>query len=44
MKLICLLLFFILQEDQTPYKPKDEFEIKLDFEFRDRPPTDANKL
>lgn len=44
MKLICLLLFFLLQEDQTPFKPREEFEIKLDFEFRDRPLGSANSI
>ena len=44
MKQICLLLFFILQEDQTPFKPREEFEIKLDFEFRDRPVGSANSI
>ena len=44
MKFICLLLFIFLQQDQTPLKPKGEFEIKLDFEFRDRPLADPNKL
>ena len=44
MKLICLLFFFMLQQDQTPFKPREEFEIKLDFEFRDRQTMDANKI
>ena len=44
MKLFCLLLIIVLQQDQTPFKPREEFEIKLDFEFRDRPTMDANKL
>jgi hypothetical protein len=44
MKLICLLLIFIIQQDQTPYKPREEFEIKLDFEFRDRPAANANTI
>lgn len=44
MKLVCLFLIYFLLQDQTPFKPKDEFEIKLDFEFRDRPTMDANKI
>ena len=45
MKFSCLLLLIaFLQQDQTPLKPREEFEIKLDFEFRDRPVMDANKL
>lgn len=44
MKLIFLFLCYFLQEDQTPFKPRDEFEIKLDFEFRDRQTMDANKI
>lgn len=44
MKFICLLLMVFFQQDQTPLKPKDDFEIKLDFEFRDRPLVDPNKI
>jgi len=44
MKFICLILLFLVQEDQTPFKPREEFEIKLDFEFRDRPVRDANSI
>ena len=44
MKLLIVFLIVALQQDQTPYKPKEEFEIKLDFEFRDRATVDANKL
>lgn len=44
MKFICLLLLFFVQEDQTPFKPREEFEIKLDFEFRDRPAGNANSI
>lgn len=36
-------IFFLIQEEVS-YKPKEEFEIKLDFEFRTRPVPDPNKV
>ena len=33
---LILLSFFVLQEQEPPYKPSEEFELKLDFEFKDR--------
>lgn len=44
MRLTCLLFFFIFQQDEIPFKPKEEFEIKLDFQFKDRATMDPNKL
>jgi hypothetical protein len=34
---LCLLLF---QLTDLPYKPKEEFEIKLDYKFKQRPSSD----
>jgi len=36
MQLFALLLLFFFNQDQTPYKPKEEFELKLNFEFKSR--------
>ncbi len=44
MKQVLVYLIFALQQDATPYKPREEFEVKLDFEFRDRATMDANKI
>jgi hypothetical protein len=33
---IISILFFLLQ-DQVPYKPSEHFELKLDYEFKQRP-------
>lgn len=38
--LISLLIFAIAQD--LPYKSKEEFDIKLDYKFKQRPQTDAN--
>ena len=37
-------MIVLLQQDPTPFKSKEEFEVKLAFEFRDRPTNDPNKL
>jgi hypothetical protein len=37
MKFAWLLLSFFCVQDQVPFKPKDQFEIKLDFKFKQRP-------
>jgi hypothetical protein len=44
MKVIALLLFacFFLQD--VPYMPKEEFEVKLDYQFKQRPPADPNTI
>lgn len=43
MKVIALWLsVFLLQE--VPYKPKEEFEIKLDYTFKQRPPADRTTV
>jgi len=36
MQLLTLLLLLFFNQDQTPYKPKEEFELKLNFEFKSR--------
>ena len=44
MKLTWLLYALIFLQDETPFKPMEEFEIKLNFEFKDRPARDPNKI
>jgi len=46
MKFTALLfaLVVFVQEEQAPFKPKEEFEIKLNFEFRTRPLPDPNTV
>ena len=41
-----LLFFFalLLQHDQIPFKSNDEFELKLQLEFRKRPMQDINTI
>lgn len=40
--LIILLALSLLQD--VPIKPKDEFEIKLDYQFKNRPAQDPNSV
>jgi hypothetical protein len=40
---LSLLLVFVLAQD-LPLKPKDEFEIKLDYQFKNRPGEDLNSV
>jgi len=42
MKLAWLLFSLILVQEQVPFKPKEQFEIDLDFKFKQRPPRDSN--
>ncbi len=45
MKLILVYIFsFFLFQDQTRYKTNDEFELKLDLQFKKRPGPDMNKV
>jgi hypothetical protein len=45
MKTLTLILFISLFiQDTVPYKPSEEFDLKLDFEFRDRADRDPNKI
>jgi hypothetical protein len=37
MKFAWLILVLSFAQDQVPYKPKDQFEISLDFKFKPRP-------
>ena len=40
---ICFLASF-LSQDPVPYKSNDEFELKLDLQFKKRPPPNLNKV
>jgi hypothetical protein len=46
MKLILVYIIFslLLFQDQTRYKSNDEFELKLDLQFKKRPGPDMNKV
>lgn len=37
MRLLALLVVFLFSQDETPFKPNHEFELKLNFEFKSRP-------
>jgi hypothetical protein len=39
MKLLLLFLSVFLLQDQVPFKPNNQFEINLDFKFKQRPYT-----
>ncbi|HEX5169386.1 MAG TPA: hypothetical protein VFW11_09440 [Cyclobacteriaceae bacterium] len=43
MKLI-FLLYVLTFQDNTPYKPNDEFELKMDYQIKQRSPTDSKVL
>lgn len=43
MKFLFLLLTVFLVQD-LPYKPNEEFEIKLDYKFKQRPSVEASKI
>jgi hypothetical protein len=43
MKIALLIFALFYLQDETPLKPLEEFEVKLDFEFRDRV-KDPNKV
>ena len=38
------ILSIFLFQDQTPYKANEEFELKLDLQFKQRPQADASKV
>lgn len=38
------LLSFLLQERYIPYKPNEQFELKLDYSFKPRPAQDPNTV
>jgi hypothetical protein len=45
MKLLWLAIFsFALIQDETPLKANDEFELKIDLQFKQRPKTDLNTV
>jgi hypothetical protein len=43
---LCYILFFalLLPQDQIPFKSNDEFELKLQLEFKKRPMQDMNTI
>lgn len=43
MKYLLFLSIALLFQD-VPFKPKDEFDIKLNYEFRQRPASSSNKI
>jgi hypothetical protein len=44
MQFINLLLIVFTLSQTTPLKPRDEFEVKLNYEFRQRPGQSASKV
>jgi hypothetical protein len=44
MKLAWMTCVFLLLQDEIPFKAEEEFEIKLQFEFKERPRSGANTI
>jgi len=44
MNVLLFVLASVVYQDTIPFKPSEEFEIKLDFKFKDRPRADPNKV
>lgn len=44
MKLTWLLCAFLFLQDEPPFKPTEEFEIKLNFEFKERERSNPNSV
>jgi hypothetical protein len=45
MKILWIYILLVFQFQQpTPYKSNDEFELKLDMQFKKRPPPNLNKV
>ena len=44
MNVLLFVLASILPQDSVPFKATDEFEIKLNFQFKDRAQADPNKV
>lgn len=44
MNTLLFVMASLLCQDTVPYKPTEEFELKLNFQFKDRPRADPNKL
>ena len=42
--LIFSLIVGVFYQQQVPYKPSDEFELKIDYIFKERPPIDRQKV
>ncbi len=38
------IFVFIFFQDELPFKPQDEFDVKLDYHFRPRPLSDKNTV
>ncbi|MEO5975713.1 MAG: hypothetical protein ABIS36_20115 [Chryseolinea sp.] len=44
MRLLLLSMYMFLFQDKVPFKPNEEFDLKLKFEFKERTHTDPNKV
>ncbi|MEP6735887.1 MAG: hypothetical protein ABJA70_10235 [Chryseolinea sp.] len=44
MRLLLLSMYLFLFQDKVPFKPNEEFDLKLKFEFKERTHTDPNKV
>lgn len=44
MNYFILAVIFLFAQDPVPFKPKHEFEVKLDYQFRNRPAADHNTV
>jgi hypothetical protein len=44
MNMLLIVLASVLSQDTVPYKAMDEFELKLDFVFKDRQRADPNRV
>jgi len=44
MSVLLLLFASVVYQDTIPYKASEEFELKLNFQFKDRPRADPNKV
>lgn len=39
-----LIFFSIFSLQDVPFKPKEDFDVKLDYQFKQRPPSDPNAV
>ena len=44
MNYFIFIMVFTLLQQEIPFKPSEEFEVKLDYEFRQRPAPDPNTV
>lgn len=44
MNALLIILASLFVQEPVPYKPNEEFELKLNFEFKDRPRSDPNRV